>query len=302
MIISCILTGIIIYQTFKKLDQYSVHSYKDFLIKINSHTKVNKLLGGIVCLFLLISYYIMVAGFCAYFKQEWQIPIMVSSSILAILCYATFRKDIQGVIRINNILMPILILIVMYLGIKNISYTSNYFSKLMEQQVLENFGIHWLISSILYASYNSILLIPILIELKPYINTKEKMKKTSILCSSILTVLGSCLYSLLLRGGEYAKQLELPILQIVKEFGKIVPWIYGLVIVAAIFTSAISAGYGFLNSTNQKQKRYQHYALVLCLSSIFVAPIGFSKLVNLWYPFFGVLGLIQILYLIKRKT
>lgn len=256
------------------------------------------MLQYVVQIFLLISFYIMVAGFCAYFKQEWNIPILWSAIAMAILCYLTFHQNIKGVISINTILMPLLILFVIYLGTKNINFSTAYILQKANWQIGERSAYKWIISSILYASYNSILLIPMLIELSPYMNTKAKIKKVTILCSSILAILGICLFCLLLRANGYNMVLELPMLQIVKEFGKIYPYIYGIVIVTAIFTSAISAGYGFLSNLNPK--KYTKYVILICSTSILIAPIGFTALVNVWYPFFGVLGLIQIFLICKK--
>jgi len=316
IIISSILTGVIINQVFNIMNKNSITNYGEFLNKItslkkeksisninsktkNSTSKINQILKIIVQLFLLISFYIMVAGFCAYFNQEWNIPIWMSSVIIDFLCYLTFHKNIQGVISINTFLIPALIVFVFFLYIKNIPFINTYFSHEVNTQMCNGFPMQWLISSILYTSYNSILLIPILIPLKSLMNNKEKIKKTSLLCSLILAILGICIFCLLLRGGEYYLQLELPMLQIVKEFGKIYPLIYGIVIIAAIFTSAISAGYGFLSDYINNTKTYNKFVLILCSSSILIAPIGFANLVNIWYPFFGVLGILQI-FLIRR--
>lgn len=42
-------------------------------------------------------------------------------------------------------------------------------------------------------------------------------------------------------------------------------------------------------------------AIFICISSIFVIKIGFSSLVNLLYPVFGLLSLIQIIYILKKN-
>lgn len=296
MVISCILSGIIIYKVFNILQKNHITTYTDFLNTLCTNKKINKILQIIIQIFLLISFYIMVAGFCAFFKQELEIPIWISAISIAMLCYFTFHKNIQGVISINTILMPILILFVLYVGIKNIPFTIQYFSQEANNS-LNIIDFKWILSSILYTSYNSILLIPILIELAPYMNTKRKIKKASILCTVILLLLGICLYCLLLRGSGYIANLELPIIQIVKEFGNIYPIFYGMVIIAAIFTSSISAGYGFLVGEAKTQKQYTKHVILICISAIFIAPIGFSALVNLLYPVFGILGLMQILLL-----
>ena len=292
--ISSILTGIIIYKVFRIMQKNEIHNYSEFLQKISSNQKINKIIQIIVNLFLLTSFYIMIAGFCAYFKQEFQIQILISAIIMECLCYITLSKNIQGVISINSILMPILILFIFFIGIKNIDFTTKYF--LINNNYLSNNYLKCLFSSTLYASYNSITLIPIIINLGTYINTKSKAKKTSIICTVILLLLGICIFCLLLRGENYISELELPVIQIIKEFGKIYTLIYGIVIVSAIFTSCISAGYSFLSNLKTYNKKH---VILLCAPSILISLIGFSKLVNIWYPFFGVLGLLQIFYLLN---
>ena len=81
--------------------------------------------------------------------------------------------------------------------------------------------------------------------------------------------------------------------------GKIYKYLYGGIILFAIFTSSISAGYSILENYEKDRKRYKKIALLLCVSSILVSKIGFSTLVNLLYPIFGLLGTVQIVMLLK---
>ncbi|MGN1269398.1 MAG: hypothetical protein ACI4UU_00795 [Clostridia bacterium] len=294
MIVSCLLTGVIIYKVISIVENKSVHTYSEFLAVLNPNKKINKIIKIIIQCFLLISFYIMIAGFCAYFKQEFGVSIYITAIIIAVLCYITFINDTKGIVSINAILIPFLAVFIVYLGIKNIPFTVKYFEN---NTITYNFG--WLFSSILYASYNSILLIPILIDMPNHMNIKNKIKQSSILCSVILSTLGICLFLLLLRGSGYVQNIELPMILITKEFGNMYPIIYGIVILIAIFTSAIASGYGFLK--NVTQEKYKKTMFLICFSSILIAPLGFSKLVNLLYPIFGILGLAQIYSILKVK-
>ena len=49
------------------------------------------------------------------------------------------------------------------------------------------------------------------------------------------------------------------------------------------------------------KRNYQKILLAICVSAPFVANIGFSNLVSKLYPMFGILGLIQIIFLLKIK-
>lgn len=307
IILACSLSGVVIYQVFRIMQKESLTTYAGLLEKISSKKILNQAISIIISLFLLISFYIMIAGMSAYFHQEFGLPIWICSIIMSFLCYLTLKRSIKGIVIVNTILIPCLILFILYLGFRNLNFGIDHF---YIEQLQYNSSINWIFSSILYASYNSIVLIPMLVELKNYINTKNKAKVVGILCTAILSIVGICLIYLLFRNPN-ARELELPMLEVVKDFGEIYKYLYGGVVVVAIFTSAISAGYGFL--TNQVAKKefkkgdvikreklyYNKLLLIICLIAPFVANFGFSNLVSKLYPMFGVLGLLQIISIFR---
>ncbi len=313
MIISCILSGIIIYQVLSIIQKENISSYEGLIEKISNKKILSQAITLIVSAFLLITFYIMIAGMSAYFNGQLKIPTFICSTIMAILCYITLQKNMKGIMLVNSILIPCLIIFIIYLSIQNIDFSINYFNKEQLASVTSNNSLNWLWSGILYTSYNSITLIPMLVELKQYINTKKKAKLTSITCTGILIILGISLFCLLLRGGNTISTLELPMVEIVKQFGNTYyTYIYGVVIVGAIFTTAISAGYSLLKNEiakkqftkgdiiKRKEKYYQKILLAICLTAPIVAELGFTNLVSILYPIFGILGLVQMIYLFRN--
>lgn len=299
IILTGIITGIIIYKVLEITKTYEINNYKKLLQRINwKHAKLNKYINLIVNSFLLISFYIMIAGFSAYIEQTYNTPIYISSTIFVIICYIIFKKSIQGVIKANEILVPILIMLITYLGIKNIPYSFN--TRIATSVQAGSSG--WIIGSILYASYNSILLIPVLTGLRNYLDSKKQIIKISIISSSVIIILALFIYFLLLRGEFFISELEMPLIEITMQFGTIFKYIYGFVIIASIFTSAISAGYSFLGNVNKTKKSYEIILIIICITGIAVSNIGFSKLVEMLYPLFGILGLLQIWMLVKFRN
>lgn len=298
ILISGILTGIIIYIALKIINKKDINNYNDFLEKINIKNKyINLLIKNIITIFLLISFYIMVAAFSAYINQNYEIPIYISSIIFAVLTYIIFIKNIQGMIKVNEILVPFLLILILYLGVKNIPY-------LVEtKNVLEN-NINekgFFLNSILYTSYNSIMLIPVLVTMKKYINSKAQIKKISIISSALIIVLSLCIFGLLLRGKYYIQNVEMPLLNITMQFGKIYLYIYSFIIITSIFTTAISAGYSFLENVSKNKKQYKIILIFMSVTSVLVSNIGFSKLVEILYPLFGILGIVQIIFLVRKN-
>lgn len=92
--------------------------------------------------------------------------------------------------------------------------------------------------------------------------------------------------------------IELPIIYIATTLGIWGKYIYGIAVLIAIFTTAVSTGYGFLSNITKTRKKYLIIAGTICLVSIFIGQIGFSNLINILYPIFGYLGIIQIIFLL----
>ena len=61
----------------------------------------------------------MIAGFGAYLEQEFCINSVFGSAILAVLCLIIFNKDVKGFVKVNSILIPVLIVIVVFIGVLN---------------------------------------------------------------------------------------------------------------------------------------------------------------------------------------
>ena len=94
------------------------------------------------------------------------------------------------------------------------------------------------------------------------------------------------------------RNVELPIVYIANTLGVLGKYIYGIVILIAIFTTAVSTGYGFLMNVTKSRKKYLKLAGIICLAAIFIGQLGFSSLINILYPMFGYLGIIQIIFLL----
>lgn len=289
--ISSILTGIIIYKVLKQIRDKEIINYNNYLECIGIHPKFKNVLNCIINIFLIFSFYVMIAGFCAYFKQEFEFSPFIISFIVSALCYVTFLKNIEGITKINTVLIPILIILILYFGLNNCNIEG------LNSNLFVRNG--WILSSLEYASYNSVLLIPILISLKKYTYKKEKI--VSIICSIIFSLLAIILYIFLKNEKVDFSSIDLPIIYILKKFGSIYSYIYGGVIISAIYTSAISAGYSFAKNCSKNIKQYKKICFLICLTAIPISQIGFSDLVNVLYPMFGLIGLGQIFYIIFRK-
>ena len=295
LIISGLIIGFVIYKTFQILDKYGTGTYKEFLdILIQKDGKIKPIINNIINLFILITFFIMIAGFGAYFEQELGINSLIGSSILAVVTFIVFMTSVKGVVKANELLVPILIGFLVVIGLINLKdihllELGNYIIKTNESS--------FFLSAVLYSSYNSILLIPVLLTLKNYIQDKKQILKIAIISTIVIILLSIVVFLLLVRVDVEISRLEMPAVYVVTNMFSVLKYIYGFIILGSIFTTAISLGTSFLQNTTKSKKSYTQIGAIMCITSVLVSKIGFSNLVSLLYPIFGYLGLLQILKL-----
>lgn len=297
IIISSSIIGLTIYSSLKIIQESNIDNYKEFLNRLVKNEKIKEIINIVVNIFILISFYVMIAGFGAYLKQEFKFNSIIGSAILALICLVIFKTDVKALVKVNEVLIPVLIFIIMLIGIVNIN---NIGLINLEGYITENDDLNWFVMSIMYASYNCILLVPVLISIKSYIKTKKDIKKISLIVTIIVTILLMAIFFLLINVDINIEELEMPAVYAIDKIWHEVNSVYGIIILISIFTTAISLGMSFLNNTAKSSKNYRKIALWICLTSILFSKIGFSNLVNMLYPILGFLGIIQIVQILLK--
>lgn len=280
-----VLIGFIVYKALVIIIDNNISTYPNFVSIVMTNCKfANSVICYVVNIFLLISFVVMCAGFSAYFSQEFGLPSVFGSFIICILSFFTFLKNINGLIKINVVFIPILIVIILILGFKNLSCFENF------HLVGTIFSLKWFVKALMYASYNLIIVLPILISLKKYVSTTKQAKIVATEVTLFLLVMAIILFILLDFYYDDIKTLELPIIYIAGICGAIYKYLCGFILLVAIFTTALSSGYGFLNDFSLKsRKNYILLAFTICTIAFFLSKIGFSYLLNLLYPILGIL-------------
>lgn len=290
------IIALVIFITFKIVFENKIQDYTEFVNYLVGDKKIlNYSINNLMNIFLLASFIVMISGFGAYFKQEFNLPAFWGSCIIAILSFITFFQSINGIIKANTYLIPILIGLVVLLGIKGniLLFNPNYIDTPL------NFS--WIIKSVLYASYNSIILIPIIINLREVLTNKNQVKYIVLITFFIMITLSIIIYiALSLHFNEIAN-LDIPIVYIASKFGIIYKYLYGIIVLIAIFTTAISEGYSFLNNVSKTKKQYFIYSCIICSVAVGFSNIGFGRLLDVLYPVLGMLGLLQIVTLCVPK-
>ena len=295
IIITCTLISITIYKSLKIIYKNKIDNYDEFLKVFIKNEKVTKTINVVINILLLVTFYIMIAGFGAYFEQEIGINKMLGSALLAIITAIVFFTSVKGVLKVSEYIVPVLIIFIVIIGGMNLATLDVHSEMFIARK-------GWLLSSITYCSYNMILLIPVLISLRNQITKQSHIKYIAILSGIIMIILSLMVYMMLVKVDVDISTLEMPIVYVVRTFFTSFKPVYAFIILSSIFTTAISIGIGFLKNIAKNKKSYSQFVLFMCITSLVVSNFGFSKLVNLAYPLFGYLGILQIIFILRRKN
>ncbi len=296
--LSCFCIFLVIYKSLFLIRKYDIVCYEDFLHVIIGNSffrkfNIEKVFNLIINIFLLITFFVMCAGFSAYFKQEFGVNEFLSSIIISVFCYFILNKSINGIVFINSILIPLVIVILALLGVKSINSTHYIYES--------NNSFIWIFMALLYASYNCVTLISVLIPIKNFLKSHLDIVMVSLYSIIVICLLALIIFVLLLSIKGDISFIELPAVYASSSFGYVFKFLYGIIILASIVTTALSSAFGFLNNFSYDRDKYIIFNRCICSCSIFAPLIGFSNLVNNLYPIFGFLGLLQLFFILKCK-
>ena len=257
LVLACLIMGVVIYRVLRCCYKNEVREYEEFCEVIESKVKgsrfknvnVSRIFSGVINAFLLIMFYVMISGFSSFLFQEFNVNRIAGSFIIVILCYFTFVGNIDKLMKISNYLIPFLIVFIIFISGKSlltggIGEINELFNYICVGNSNGFFG--GIFKGVLYASYNCIVLIPVLIQLSNSVKIDRKNSLLiSIISATMMCILSFAVYNLLLHGDLQIFNLEMPIIGVSKSYGVWYGLVYSVIIGIAIFTSAASSGVRF---------------------------------------------------------
>lgn len=234
----------------------------------------------------------MVAGCGAFFEQQFGLSFWIGSITCSLACYGIFSYKYKGLETLNSVLVPFIILGILMIGFGK--YDPNAIIS-TDYTIHPGYVNNWFLSSLIYTSYNSIVLVPIIMAFRKYNFSNKKKAILSALTALSFVIIGVFIYRIINIYYPNILAYELPNVKLASLLGKIQESFYGVVVLTAILTTAVSSGFAFLE---MRDTHYDIKALLICASAVLFAKIGFSELVNTTFPLFGYLGLFQIIAII----
>ncbi|MCL2873403.1 MAG: hypothetical protein FWE29_00570 [Defluviitaleaceae bacterium] len=231
-------------------------------------------------------------------NQAFGIGKVMGILIFAALCFITLLKGVDGIINTNVILAPLMVISGVFIGLYAFMQGNGNVAHNPEVAIQNVFS-----SALLYASFNIVTAVSVLVALKSTINSKKTAFWSSLMGGVLITVMAISISLPLLTNYNSVRNLEIPMLQIAMGHGDFLPYLYLLTLTAAMFTTAV-ANFFTLNKWLEVKikgniKGNIFVTVFIIIFSAIFANLGFTNFVHIAYPMFGVVGLVQVVAIIK---
>lgn len=260
--ISCLLLGLFTYCTADNIICLGDKKYIEQLCKFKW---VNCLLN---CYMLLI-FCTMITAFGECLNQAFDFPKIYGVVLIDVVTIIILYFGAEGVVKLNTIVTPLIIAgIVFALFANNTVAVFSYNS--------------FATSAVIYTSYNVISMPFVMVGMKNMFLKRKNIILCPVVFSGIIFALALCILQIL-KGVNTASAI--PLLDAVS---KGYTFIFVFVLSMSMLTTAVSNGYGYVNSvTFNKKTSLTFLGIFAVLFSLF----SFDFIVKYIYSFFGYMGL-----------
>lgn len=223
------------------------------------------------------------------FKMDFLIRLGALVFVILLLCFSK-----SGVYVLNFILSILMLFAVCVMVI------SLCFKEPAHEPAIKLFDSGLLYMPLLYVGMNIFTAEPLLVEVGDSLKTKKEKILSSVFIGFFITL--ALIISLLglMFFGEKAQNM--PMFALAEKIGRWFVVVYGVLIILCILTTLISTGYGAYKILGKVVVKKA--AIIICLTIAFlISFVGFSKIIDIIYPFIGGLCLVCIVikYFIYNK-
>ena len=261
-----------------------ISNYREFMsVVFGRH--LGAVLDIVTGVFIFVIFSAMLAATGALGNEAAGLPFSWGVVFAAVLCFVVLLFDLRGIVQINTIVTPILVVGALILGLYAIFGSA-------QPAFAGQFVDNWPTSALVYASYNLIPAVAVLAAMPNLVTTRKIAKYGGVLGGLFLGVIGIVLAFALLSNIGLIENMQLPMLALARNYGHLAANFYIIILFLAIFTTAATNAFSL---TQWLAARTRLSAIKLKITIIVfgvaAAHAGFSNIVTHAYSFFGFLGL-----------
>ncbi len=244
----------------------------------------------------------MLAGAGSTLAQQFGLPPLAGSSLMVVLVVGTLCLNVQGIINLISVVMPLLLVMIIAITLYSI-FTSTGSQVELNQaasdiQVITFLGAevpNWAMSGVLYASFNIAVGFPML----AVIGGLTQSSRAAAL-GGVWGGLGLGFLIVVLNVGLFANLdklagIEIPTLLLAQQIHPGLAVLMSLALIAMIYSTAVGMFFAFsARFATPETSRFKLVSAISVVAGLALSQFGFTKLVGTVYPMLGVVGLVLI--------
>lgn len=266
----------------------------------NAGPWLGKLLDGVITFFLFGALLIMAAGAGALFRQHFGLPLVLGSALLLGATWGTVLAGLGGVIAAISAIAPLLVISVFGLSLFTLLANWGRLPAALFWELPARAAVpFWPLAAVIYASYNLILAVAVLAPLGARTDSRELLRG-AVWGGAILGLAAAAISLAIFARGTRAAAVEIPMLAVAAQAGPVVSLGYGAILLAEIYTTAVSSLYGFGSRLGGPGRPFWLVVTAATGAALALAQLGFSRLVATVFPAVGYAGLLLLASLFWR--
>lgn len=279
-----------------RLNQFTGYAEADKLVVRRDAPLLRGAVVVLELIFLFGVVVIMTAGVGALLNQLFGFPLWMGALIFIAAVALCSLAGLSGMVSAFSMTVPVLAGVTLIFGIISVSKGGFCVPQAVENGANPLMG-SWPVAAITFACYNIFGSVAIVAPLGGHIKSRRHTYAGMLSGALILLLIaGSVLVSL----GAFPEvtQAELPMLALASGFNPALGYIYALLLLFAMFGTALSSMVAFTNLICLKSRKISEHRvgfIIICALLCFAGSLfGFGDLISIIYPVFGYLSSVFI--------
>jgi uncharacterized membrane protein YkvI len=245
--------------------------------------------GYVTAAILYIAYIIMAAAGGALFQEQFGLHRAFGGAILMVMVIATILGGFERISRNFRYIIPVLLVIV-FLFCINIILRDLPDSGIRAQMKPSPMAPNWYTSAMIYISYNMLGGIPIIANSTQRAGTYRTALFGAALGGLILGLAALIMNLAMMTDTGLSSVSVLPILVLSGKLSVLFRWVYAILLLIAVYSSATSNFYGF--TTKIREGRHKKTLIILaCIAGFLLSLFGFAQMIAFVFPLEGYFGI-----------
>lgn len=244
---------------------------------------------------------VMLSGAGSIFDEQLGLPSEIGVLLTVLLTYVIMTRNLSGVLAVNVIVVPMMLIFSIIIAGSFLDMQGLMQTIMVQRQELE--GYSWLISPFVYTALNFVTLQAVLVPLGNEIEDESVLRWGGIWGGVGLGFMLLASHAAMNTFMPDILIFDIPMAEVIADFGRIMQTIFLLVIFGEIFTTLVGNVFGMARQIHSIRPVWSTNVIsaTILFACFLISRIGYDSLLTSLYEWFGYLGLFLLIILIARR-